>query len=1626
MDLPPAPTPPVNSGMAPSSDRTANLLNLLKFSTTGGGGGPVPQPQPQPAQQQQQQQQQQYLHHHQPDLDDDRHQQSYQYQQHQSQDPQHQHQLQLQRQQNQQLQLQHQLQIQQLQQQSQNWPSLIHQPAPTGADPSGLLAALMRGAQEADDSPRQAPALPSAAPSNAFGNGEPTADTRSYLLNLLNRPKPSQGEVPLLTEAPPSNDLDPETPEPHNDNARYYDQYQQHQHPSHYNPQQYQQAQHQQHLEQQSQRSNSYVDVQHPPSNVESFSYPSTTQESQADVSALYQQLMGSLAHASPQRDAALPSNAAPPFQVLKKDHGSPAGSHHTDPHRPGSGRSPLTSPPVQVRRAVDRASSLASHHSFQSHHSHHSPQSSRHSVKDTPPTAEFDGYSEKHNGTVAEAVSEIAEQVDHDAREALERAEQARSQPDAPEIAAADAELLATAHIVEKQIHDIKKDLENDPEYDAMEQVLVKDIEESVQNIVDDVQGVADSWESADQEEIVVIEEKEAPPVKVYNFPMKPWISISLQEDDGLNRREFREESIMDIARLKKEFDQMDRNLYTASQAYMAYGMSKQGGLRVIRQEDGKDAKVFTDTKDRIFNLGMSVTPSDYDGVHKESIIGTGVSGTVYWVQIKDGDKDHIEDTHLEQYGFALPPITSQEGDAPGGVLKTRARASTAHPEYFAVGRGKSINLIWPSYIMQNNLFKAGHDRVVDTEALFQQCSLKINTGKAGKDFTFSQDDTVVVSLDKSGRIKFWDVRDLTATKEGSDPRAPLPAQLNLEVKEPLLTLASTPEGEKAWPTSVLLLDKQRPYQKRCALRYMIVGMKQNHTLQLWDLALGKPVQEFNLPHSKESDAVCSVMYHPATGMLVIGHPTRNSVYFAHLSAPKYNLKSVSQAEYIQRLVVQDSSIPQPDSTAVISGVREYSFASRGILRSLDILCNPAMAQESDEPTLFELYAMHSKGVACLLVKQGELGWSKDNKVLDPVDAVAEGIVLVSKLKSPQPAEPTTASELPTVRIANRGAPKETLQATPVQSDAPQRGPESVTPVKVKSESKETETPVQSSKENNQPEKPERKSRKKKSAAAAAAHAEGATNGSSTHATPSNKTDNSKGANNAASGGISSEALEAAIAGAESRLNASLSDQFKSSLKNLHHKIDDGVRTRDESFNQHQLKLLDMVSEVLNENTQKVLESLIHQQFIDLVIPAVGEKAGKTVTDVLNSKLQPAVTESVHKEIQSNLPHALNRALRSGDFINTISDRVSASVTPSVQNEVLATLTQRMNPLLSSIATQTAQGVTGELRQQYRDQMELMKAQHAADTAKIDQLMSYVTSLTEMVTTMAASQSALQAEFLKFKQQPVHELPGISGASGPQPPATNYSAGLAQGYNSHINNPPSHHSSFAAPQPPSHGQPLVGSPQYMRGSQQHMSSPQASAAASEHVGSVSGVSGLAGAYAKQMTKSDAEAEHDLVQRIRGIEVAIQEGRLQEAMIQWIQSGREEEIFRRCLSRFPPSKFENLPSLILLVVIATIAKDLKPNPRLKEEIDWLEMAVRAFGEHMLRTDWDQPGSREVRQSTTQTMQLLINRLNPLMAGIQDGFPTDPFLLKLERGKLEWIIRSSEHVLEASGNQRLYE
>ena len=143
----------------------------------------------------------------------------------------------------------------------------------------------------------------------------------------------------------------------------------------------------------------------------------------------------------------------------------------------------------------------------------------------------------------------------------------------------------------------------------------------------------------------------------------------------------------------------------------------------------------------------------------------------------------------------------------------------------------------------------------------------------------------------------------------------------------------------------------------------------------------------------------------------------------------------------------------------------------------------------------------------------------------------------------------------------------------------------------------------------------------------------------------------------------------------------------------------------------------------------------------------------------------------------------------------------------------------------------------------------------------------------------------------------------------------------------------------------------MANSPEYMR-SGQHLGSPRESVPQQSNHGVASKISGVAGAFASQVNKTDAETEHEIQRRVQVIEQAINEGRLQDAMIQWIQSGHEKEIFQRCLSLQHPSRFENLPPLVLLVVIATIAKDLRLTIRLKQEIDWIEMAIRSFGSSM--------------------------------------------------------------------------
>lgn len=546
--------------------------------------------------------------------------------------------------------------------------------------------------------------------------------------------------------------------------------------------------------------------------------------------------------------------------------------------------------------------------------------------------------------------------------------------------------------------------------------------------------QAAADEWEDAEESPSPDHEPRKVP---VYNFPIRPFVSITLELDKPSDV-DIRDDGVMEISRLKKEFDQLDRSLAVASTKYIAYALVKNGGMRIIRQEDGSDRQVFKHSHDRVFHVSLCTTAMNAPASDHQAILGTGVSGTVYYATISKEGNDLFEKNELDTECLSFPPWPAADENTAGGALKTRAKRSSRHPEYFAIGRGKSIHIIWPANSMCSRYGVTDENRQVDMEKLYQDRNLQIATGKAGKDFAFSEDDTLIVSLDKTGRLRFWDIRELTDETNATSSRVN-PIKVDL----PLLSLSTASPAEKSWPTSVLFVDKTRPYAKGGALRYVLVGLRQNHTLQLWDIALGKAVQELNFPHENDGDGVCSVNYHPGSAIIVVGHPTRNSIFFIHLSAPRYALSSsTTQASFVQRVAAKDPEIPKPESTACMSGVREISFASKGQLRSVELLPihkASGSPKVTDEKTgMFELYAVHSKGVTCLTITKEDLGWDVNSKVVHGIDAAKEGVVSMKDLKLGSIIEETRSKSPP-----EEPAPTSTMKTSKKKSKKGQQAAE-------------------------------------------------------------------------------------------------------------------------------------------------------------------------------------------------------------------------------------------------------------------------------------------------------------------------------------------------------------------------------------------------------------------------------------------------------------------------------------------------------------------------------------------------------------------------------------------------------
>jgi hypothetical protein len=890
--------------------------------------------------------------------------------------------------------------------------------------------------------------------------------------------------------------------------------------------------------------------------------------------------------------------------------------------------------------------------------------------------------------------------------------------------------------------------------------------------------EGLADSWESA-EDSAAKDEERVVP---VYNFPLKPFISISLKPPTQ-ELPTIRDDGIMDIARLKKEFDQLDRSLTSATSDYIVYALAKNGGMRIIRQEDGSDKQVFRSTRDRVFNVTLCTSATTSGVSEEQAILGIGVSGTVYWALISRGEKDLFELDALESESLIFPPFPASDENTSGGQLKTRAKRSSRHPGFFAIGRGKNIYVVCPQAAANANYGVSGSQRTVNTEKFFKERALKISTGKAGKDFVFSDDDTVIASLDKTGRLRFWDIRDVV---NNPDFFTNLPS--SAEVRVPLNTFVTGSPAEKSWPTSVLFIDKLRPFVKSMALRYVLVGLKQNHTLQLWDIGLGKAVQELKFPHENESDAICSVAYHAGSGMIVVGHPTRNSIYFVHLSAPRYNLQPMSQASFIKRSGEKDSSLPKPESTACMSGIREISFASKGQLRSLDLLpSSKAPGDSKEDNALFELYVMHSRGVTCLTIKKEDLGWSADNKVIRPVNALQDGLIELSELQT----FPSYVTDEPSINgdsasASTRATPMEAVKKTPEPTAEAAGAPAfatTVSPTKPVLKKKSAEEQAEPATAANGVEKPEKK-KKKKAAATTAVTGESAAKGKGaiftaveglsgesgivpqpteqpTQLAPSTTqpatmdaplpvvTSNAPLSSGAGSGEILAKHLEALQTGVTTEFNKSLGRE----LEGLYSRFDEERRSWDAASAAKQDQVLRLVSSTLSDNVEKNLARIVSSSIQSEVVPALAELTSVAVGKQLHQIISQHLGSVIPREVRQVLPDAVARSVKQPEVMKVISDAVGQKIASHIESEMSRALHNSITPAFKTLTLQAAEQIGSDMQKQLQVQMKQYEIQRHNDAAKIDQLTTLVRGLSDTVASMAAAQTNFQTEILRLNR---------------------------------------------------------------------------------------------------------------------------------------------------------------------------------------------------------------------------------------------------------------------------------
>jgi hypothetical protein len=1048
---------------------------------------------------------------------------------------------------------------------------------------------------------------------------------------------------------------------------------------------------------------------------------------------------------------------------------------------------------------------------------------------------------------------------------------------------------------------------------------------------------------------------------VPVYNFPIKPFVSIGLQLPEP-SEITVREGGVMEISRLKKEFDQLDRSLAAATSKYITYAMIRHGGMRVIRQDDGSDRQVFKSTGDRIFNVTFCTTSITGEPSDDQAVLGTGISGAVYYATINKDSNDLFEKDELDSASLIFPPYPPADENTAGGVLKTRAKRSSRHPEFFAIGRGKAIHLVWPASAFSPRYGIDGSNQRVDVEKFFQERSLQIATGKAGKDFTFSEDDSLIVSLDKTGRLRFWDIRELIDTSNAKAARV-----AGMTVDTPLLTLSTASPSEKSWPTSVTFVDKVRPYTKGSALRYVLVGLRQNHTLQLWDIALGKAVQEISFPHANETDGICSVCYHANSGIIVVGHPTRNSLFFIHLSAPRYTLPmNLSQAEYVQKIASGDPDLPKPESTACMSGIREIAFSGRGQLRSVELLpiyrTSEAQKALDEHTTLFELYVVHSRGVTCLHINKQDLGWNASSKVVQGINAADEGFVSLKDLKlgsvieegprETSPAEDATQAKTSKKKSAKKAStsvePVEIGQTDDYEANkptssntAPKTGLEAASSISV------PDTPAVK----------ETKKAKKKVVQATEPSVNGKAGSSTELPVKSSATSKAVDTNTAdapadmttsvpvipASSGKAStkaDALNIGISGdwldkELKKVEKGVSAEFHKELNALQKSIQNDRAVQDSAAVARQEALLRLVSATLSNNVERSLSSILSTEVTQTLVPAITTATVQSVTHQVGEAVSESLQAIVPREVRSQLPAAVNAALQTPSMVRSISDGVTSKIAAQTEAQLNALLEQRIVPAFKTLAVSTAEQAAAEVEYRLRDEIRHLEQDRRRDMDRLEKLGEVLQATAATLQQMSDSQVAFQGQILRDRRQIV--LLDETSGSGSRQASTTVATQSPR--------------ALTGPVPP-----------------------------------------------RQLTKEELELEQ--------ISQLMNDGRYEEASIKWLQSAQFSDLFDKLFIHFTPEYLStDVGSLIAFSIAVTIGNSLNTN--IAQRLEWISAAFHAvdlevsypfhLSAYHSNVFMQDPEIADLAQHAPGLLTSLIQKLERLYMTVAERNPSDPAL-----------------------------